>query len=74
MDLESVILSEVSQTEKQKNRKTFPICGILKEIFQTNLFMKEKQTHRLREQIYDCWGGIMAEEIVRKLRMDMNSP
>ena len=28
MDLESVILSEVSQTEKGKDCMTFPICGI----------------------------------------------
>jgi hypothetical protein len=28
---------------------------------------KQKETHRLREQIYDCWG----EGIVREFGMDM---
>ena len=29
--------------------------------------MKQKETHRLREQIYGCWG----EGIVREFGMDM---
>ena len=32
-----------------------------------NLFMKQKQTHRLREQTYGYWG----EEIVREFGIDM---
>ena len=47
MDLEIVILSEVSQTE-EKYLTAF-ICGIEKEIIQMNLLTKQKQLHRLRE-------------------------
>ena len=46
MDLEVVILSQVSQTEKEKSL----IRRILKKKkIQMNLFTKQKQTHRLRE-------------------------
>ena len=37
MDLKSVILSEVNQTEKEKYHMTPLICGILKEMTQTNI-------------------------------------
>jgi len=40
MDLEIIILNEVSQTEKDKYMSS-PICGILKMI-QMNLFIKPK--------------------------------
>ena len=33
-DLESVILSEVSQTDKEKYHLAFLICGIWKEVIQ----------------------------------------
>ena len=46
MDLESVILSEVSQTEKEKYHMTSLICGIQKEVMQTSLLTKQKETHR----------------------------
>ena len=49
MDLEIVILSEVSQKEKEKYCITFLICGI--DMIHMNLFMKEKKAHILREQI-----------------------
>ena len=51
MDLEIVIQSEVSQTEKEKYRMISPTCGILKKKkkIKMNLFTKQKQTHRLRE-------------------------
>ena len=49
MDLEIVILSELSQTEKEKYRRTSLICGIEKEMIQMSLLMKQKLTHRLRE-------------------------
>ena len=41
MDLEIVILSEVSQTEKYKCHMILLICGILKMV-QMNLFTKQK--------------------------------
>ena len=51
MDLESIILSEVSQTEKDKYYTIILICGIYIMI-QINLFTKQKQIHRLRKQTY----------------------
>ena len=47
-DLEIIILSEVSQTEKDKYHIVSFICGI-SNMIQKNLFTKQKQTHRLRE-------------------------
>ena len=49
MDLEIVILSEVSRREKGKYHMTSFICEIYKEITQRNLLTKQKQTHRLGE-------------------------
>ena len=49
MDLEIAILSEVSQTEKEKYRMISLICGIETEMIQMNSFTKQKQTHRFRE-------------------------
>ena len=43
IDLEIVILSEVSQAEKDKYHMILFMCGILKKM---NLFTKQKQTHR----------------------------
>ena len=48
MDLEIIILSEVSQTEKDKYHMISLICRILKKMIQMNLFTKQKRTHRLR--------------------------
>ena len=48
MDLENIILSEVSQTEKDKYYMISLICRIRK-IIQVNLFKKQKQTHRHRK-------------------------
>ena len=44
MDLEIVILSEVSQTEKDKYHMISLICGILKKMVQMNLFTKQKES------------------------------
>ena len=46
IDLEIVILSEVSQAEKDKYHMILFMCGILKKM---NLFTKQKQTHRQRK-------------------------
>ena len=40
MTLESVILSEVSQTEKEKYCMTSLVCGILQGVIQMNLTIK----------------------------------
>ena len=49
MDLEIIILSEVSQTD-------ITYMWNLKKMIQMNLFTKQKQTHRIRELIYGYWG------------------
>ena len=57
MYLEIIILSEVTQTEKDRYHMIPLICGILEKI---NLFTKEKQTHRPQKQICgyqrEKWG------------------
>ena len=49
MDLEIMILCEVSQREKDKYHIISLICGIENRT-QMNLFTKQKQTHRHRKQ------------------------
>ena len=66
MGLESVILSELSQTEKRYCMASF-ICGILKGMIEINLLRKQKETHTLREQANGCQGDGM----VRESGMDM---
>ena len=42
VDIDTVILSEVSQTEKDKYHMILLLCGILKKMVQMNLFTKQK--------------------------------
>ena len=56
MDLESVILRQVSQTEKEKYYD-IPYMWNLK-INSANELTKQKQTHRLRERIYGSHGKV----------------
>ena len=44
MDLETITLSEVSQTEQDSHHMISLICGI-KKMIQMNLFTKQKNTH-----------------------------
>ena len=44
MDLETVILSEVSQLEKEKYRMLSLICGVQKETIQMNLQNRKRLT------------------------------
>ena len=67
-DLDIVILSEVSQTEKEKYHMTSLICGIEKEMIQVNLLIKQKETHRLKAAGV---GGRMGEGMVRECGMDL---
>ena len=53
MKLEILILSEVSQKEKDKYRMISFICRI-QNMAQMNLSTKQKQTHRHTEQICGC--------------------
>ena len=56
MQLETLILSQVRQKEKDKCLMISLICGIL-NIVQINLSTKQKQTQGHREQTCDCQGG-----------------
>ena len=42
MDLEIIILSEVSQAEKDKYHMISFLCGLLKIMIQMNLYTKQK--------------------------------
>ena len=56
MDLEIVILSEVSQTEKYKYHMILLICGILKN--GTNeLIYKTEMESEMQKQTYGYQGG-----------------
>ena len=57
MELETLILSEGSQEEKDKDHVISLICGI-SNTAQTNLSTKQKQTHRRREQTCGYQGGV----------------
>lgn len=46
MDLETVILSEVSQTEKERYCMTSLICRIKKEMIQMSLQNRDSETYR----------------------------
>ena len=47
--------TEWSRTEKERYHMPSLIRGIYKEVIQTNLCTWQKQTHRLRKQVYGCW-------------------
>ena len=50
INLEIIILCEVSQTEKDKYPMISLICGI-ENMIQMNLFTKQKQTHRHKNKL-----------------------
>ena len=59
MDLDIVILSEVSTTEKEKEKyhiSLYPLCA---EMIKLNFFTKQKQTHRLKKTNLVIGGGCM---------------
>ena len=56
MDLESVILSEVSPTEKEKYHMTSLYVELKKKKIQMNLLTKQKETHRLRKWTHGFQG------------------
>ena len=70
MDVDSVILSEVSRTEKNYRVISF-ICGLQKEMIQMNL--KNKDSYRLKKQTYGCRrsGESQGKGIIREFEMDM---
>ena len=56
MNLKIIILSEVSQKEKDKYHMIALIC-VISNMTQMNLPMKQKQNHGYREQTRGCQGG-----------------
>ena len=56
IDLDRIILSEVSQTEKDKYH-IIPNMWESKKVMQLNLFIKLKQTHSHRKQTYGYQRG-----------------
>ena len=64
-DLESAMLCELSQTEKEQYRTASFIHGIAKGMIQTNLPTKQKETHTLRGQANGC----QVDGTVREFRM-----
>ena len=56
MKLEILILSKVSQKEKDKYHMISLTCGI-KNRAQMNLATKQKQSYKHREQTSGDWGG-----------------
>ena len=60
MDLEIIILSETSETEKDKYRMISLICGIVKKN-DTNELIKNRNRPTDRKQTYGyqrVWGGV----------------
>ena len=57
MELESIMLSEISQTEKHKH-SVITYMGNLKKNKTNECTQQQKQTHRYREQASGYqWGG-----------------
>ena len=56
MQLE-VILSEVSQTEKNKHHYITYMWNLILKTMEVNVFTKQKQTHRHRKEIYSYQRG-----------------
>ena len=57
VELEIIILSEVSQTKKRQMSYDTTYMWDLKSIIQMNIFIKQNQTHRLRKNPYDYQMG-----------------
>ena len=57
MDLESVILSQVSQTEREKYHMKSLICGLYKEMIQMNLQNRKRLTDFENELMVVEGGG-----------------
>ena len=68
--LEIILLNEGSQKEKDKYHMISLICGI-QNMTQINLSMKQKRTHRHREQTCSCggWGGLEWEFGVSRCKL-----
>ena len=57
MDLQIIILSKVSQTERDKYLMISLICGVLKKRIQINLFTKQRLTDVEKKLMVIKGGG-----------------
>ena len=71
MDLEIVILSEVSQTEKEKYHMTSLICGIQKEMIHVNLLKDKKRLTDLENKCLVTEGEGWGKRIVEEFGLDI---
>ena len=74
MDQEIILLSKISQTEKNKYMQSLYVDSKRKKITQMDLFTKQKKTHRHRKQTYDYQkekgrGGINWEFGINRYRL-----
>ena len=69
MDPENVILSEVSQTEKEKCHMTLSYVDSKKKWYKWTSLKNRKRLYRLRKQSYDCRG----KRIVRESEIDKHT-
>ena len=68
MDLEVIIVIEVRQREKDNCHIIALTCGISKMIH-VNLFIKQRQIHRLRKQMYCYHKGKSGHGKITSLRL-----
>ena len=76
MDLEGIILSEISQTEKDKYHMISSVCKVYVETKKQNRKTTEKQTHRYREQSEGgngAWGLGEKDQGIKKYRLSLAS-
>ena len=70
MDPETVILSEVNQTKKQKHRMMSFICSSKRTWYKWT-YLRNRNRFTDREWTYGCWWEGSGEGIVRKFRKVM---
>ena len=71
LDLEYIMLSKISQKEKDKYHTISLICGIyLKEMIQMNLFTKQKPTCRYQKQMHGYQTGNVGRRINQALQLN----
>ena len=73
VDLDIMILSEVTQAEKDKYHTILLICLIQKKMMQMNLYTKQKYTHRHRKQTYGYQRGYVGRGINEEFGIDINT-
>ena len=69
MELEIIILSEATQTEKDKYHKISNIWNLIKNDITELIHRTEKETQRFQNQTYGYQRGNSGEKINRRLEM-----